>query len=57
MIFKEFAYGCYNKDGDGTLVYNFDAEHWISCYMNLRENGAQTLTVRCTDGSSQWYSA
>jgi hypothetical protein len=49
MIFKEFAHGCYNKDGDGTLFYNFAAEPRISCHMSLRENRAQRLTVSPTE--------
>jgi hypothetical protein len=38
------------------LVYNFTAEPRISCHVNLRENEAQTLSVRRTEYHSPWYS-
>jgi hypothetical protein len=38
------------------LVYNFIAEPRISCHVNLRENEAQTLSVRRTEYHSPWYS-
>jgi hypothetical protein len=37
------------------LVYNFIAEPRISCHVNLRENEAQTLSVRRTEYHSPWY--
>jgi hypothetical protein len=46
----------YSNVVDGILLYNFAAECWSCCHMNLGENGAPRCSVRFIWLKSPWYS-
>jgi hypothetical protein len=57
MIQWLFVATPYSNVVDGILLYKFAADHWTSCHRNLRENEAQTPSVRSTTYTPRWYSS
>jgi hypothetical protein len=51
-----FGATSYGNIVDSILLYNFAVELGMIYHQKSRENLASNFTVRCTDGSSRWYS-
>jgi hypothetical protein len=52
IIQSVFGYGCYSKNVDGSLGYNFATEQWSCCHVKSRGNPPQIWSVRLTEEQS-----